>query len=86
MSLAMTTRARSAPVVGVDARRRRGANADVKARARCVARASEANDDDDGIQLGTAKLPPTCDETALCDALYQWASTLTRSGQNLPFR
>ena len=59
--------------------------ADVKARARCVARASEANDDDDGIQLGTAKLPPTCDETALCDALYQWASTLTSSGQNLPF-
>jgi hypothetical protein len=29
MSLAMTMRARSAPVVGVDAHRRRGANADV---------------------------------------------------------
>jgi hypothetical protein len=52
------------------------------------ARASDggADDDDDGsIQLGTAKLPVGVNEDALCDGLYQWASTLTSSGQNLPF-
>jgi hypothetical protein len=53
------------------------------------ARASDgrvADDDDDGsIQLGTAKLPVGVNERALCDGLYQWASTLTSSGQNLPF-
>jgi len=37
------------------------------------------------VQLGTAKLPANVDEGAMCDALYQWAASLTSNGANLPF-
>lgn len=35
--------------------------------------------------MGTAKLPAAVDEGAMCDALYQWAASLTSNGANLPF-
>ena len=37
------------------------------------------------VQLGTAKIPKGVDEVVFADSLYQWAATLTVSGQNLPF-
>ena len=52
-------------------------------RARTTRRAGDAGED--GLQLGTAKLPGGVDEGAMCDALYQWASSLTTNGANLPF-
>jgi hypothetical protein len=39
----------------------------------------------DGKQLGTAKLPSSVDVNVFEDAMFQWATTLTTSGQNLPF-
>ncbi|KAK3265427.1 hypothetical protein CYMTET_25895 [Cymbomonas tetramitiformis] len=36
-------------------------------------------------QLGTAKLPSDVSTDVFCSSLYQWASTLTTSGQNMPF-
>jgi hypothetical protein len=37
------------------------------------------------MQLGTARLPPNVNEEAFKDAMFQWATTLTTSGQNMPF-
>ena len=37
------------------------------------------------LQLGTAKLPKDASPAAFMDHLYQWASTLTTNGRNLPF-
>jgi len=45
------------------------------------ARANATND----IQLGTAVIDETIDTNAFTSAMYAWASTLTSSGQNLPF-
>eukprot|EP00892_Ulva_mutabilis_P003540 jgi/Ulvmu1/1558/UM110_0021.1 len=39
----------------------------------------------DSIQLGTAKLPSAVPKESFSDGMYQWASTLTSSGQNMPF-
>jgi hypothetical protein len=79
----------SARGVTVSARGSRGTRAKGSRRGvthRTRASEGSAEDDDDGsIQLGTAKLPVGVNESALCDGLYQWASTLTSSGQNLPF-
>ena len=37
------------------------------------------------LQLGTAKLPSAVDVAVFEDAMFQWATTLTTNGQNLPF-
>ena len=39
---------------------------------------------DEGVQLGTAKLPANVDEEIFKTAMFQWANTLTTSGQNMP--
>lgn len=37
------------------------------------------------LQLATAKLPTAVDKSKFSSAIYQWASSLTLSGQNMPF-
>lgn len=37
------------------------------------------------IQLATARLPKSLDTIGFVNSLYQWAATLTSSGQNMPF-
>lgn len=50
-------------------------------RARVVASDGQAQ-----VQLGTAKLPAeNFDEETFVRSMFQWANTLTTSGQNLPF-
>lgn len=53
---------------------------------RLAPRASAARSDTEpSVQLATAKLPPAINLATFYDVLYQWASTLTQSGGNLPF-
>lgn len=49
-----------------------------------VAAAPKA-DTEEHLQLATAKLPKGLDVTGFLNSLYQWAATLTSSGQNMPF-
>jgi len=37
------------------------------------------------VQLGSAKLPADVDNEKFLNAMFQWATTLTTSGQNMPF-
>lgn len=37
------------------------------------------------IQLATAKIPGAVSVPAFAECMYQWAATLTQSGQNFPF-
>lgn len=39
----------------------------------------------DSVQLGTAKLPKGIDVAIFSATMFQWATTLTTSGQNMPF-
>jgi len=39
----------------------------------------------DSVQLGTAKLPKGIDVAVFSATMFQWATTLTTSGQNMPF-
>ncbi|KAL0028787.1 hypothetical protein WJX79_007632 [Trebouxia sp. C0005] len=53
-----------------------------------AARQQPANskvDSKEHLQLATARLPKGLDTTGFTNSLYQWASTLTSSGQNMPF-
>lgn len=47
----------------------------------CLAVATE----EPSIQLATAKLPPGIDLETFQARIYSWASTITSSGQNMPF-
>ena len=44
-----------------------------------------ARDEEQSVQLGTAKLPKDIDIEQFKSSLYQWATTLNHSGQNMPF-
>ena len=39
----------------------------------------------ESVQLGTAKLPKDIDVQVFSSTMFQWATTLTTSGQNMPF-
>jgi len=39
----------------------------------------------ESVQLGTAKLPADINVETFSSSLFQWATTLTTSGQNMPF-
>ena len=39
----------------------------------------------ESVQLGTAKLPKDIDVHVFSSTMFQWATTLTTSGQNMPF-
>jgi len=39
----------------------------------------------ESVQLGTAKLPKDIDVDVFSSTMFQWATTLTTSGQNMPF-
>lgn len=39
---------------------------------------------EEGVQLGTAKLPANVDEEVFTNIMFQWANGLVSSGQNLP--
>ena len=39
----------------------------------------------ESVQLGTAKLPKDTDVDVFSSTMFQWATTLTTSGQNMPF-
>lgn len=68
----------SAPRSSVVARGSRCSCIHVKAAAAKV-------DSKEHLQLATARLPKGLDTTGFTNSLYQWASTLTSSGQNMPF-
>mmetsp|Transcript_18564 Transcript_18564/g.47564 ORF Transcript_18564/g.47564 Transcript_18564/m.47564 type:complete len:190 (+) Transcript_18564:148-717(+) len=60
----------------------RGAPAAAK-RAHVLAMASRASEPH--LQLATAKIPSAVDTQEFQSGMYQWAATLTTSGQNMPF-
>ena len=72
-----------APRASAAARRFRAASSAPRASRAFAVRA--AADEDESVQLGTAKLPPTVDEAVFVRSMFQWANGLTTSGQNLPF-
>ena len=72
-----------APRASAPARRFRAASSAPRASRAFAVRA--AADEDESVQLGTAKLPETIDLDTFSRAMFQWANTLTTSGQNMPF-
>ena len=53
-------------------------------RSMMVARAASIPEGE-SLQLGTAALPAGLNEEAFNNIMFQWATSLTTSGQNMPF-
>ena len=66
-------------------RRVPGAGAGAGAARRRQAAATTAAVGTDSLQLATAKLPSGVDTSVFNGAMFQWASTLTTAGRNMPF-
>ena len=64
--------------------KKRSANRALHRTAAASATTTAAASSDEVVQLGTAKLPANVDEEVFVTAMFQWANTLTTSGQNMP--